>query len=190
MKQKKITSDSSTLTTLDVLIDSNTTDNHLVSSIDSIDVNSQQCNYSEDEQERVLIEDAKCNDPTTCLNSLGINFQSSKIKLVPKGSTELEYFLNDLAKEFLRRAFSQKKGDKETHISKFISELIKELKDLECMMAPTDKTNGHMMMEKEEHVIKMKNTLAKVSNPISAGSVKKFKAEAAKMLETFQQEMS
>ena len=41
-------------------------------------------------------------------------------------------------------------------VSRFISELIKDLKDLECVMVRTDKTNEHVMMEKKECIIEMK----------------------------------
>ena len=169
--------------TLDSSIDSDsleltTNDSESTYSLDSIDKTSQQYNYSEEEQELILKEDSAHTNATSYLQGLGTNFYSSKIKITPKGS--VEYFLNDLAKELLKRAFSQKKGDEEIHpkfplhkdISKFISELIKDLKNLNYIIVPTDKTNGCIMIKLEEYAIKMKEALAKVFNLISAKMLK------------------
>ena len=155
-------------------------------------------NYSEEDWEQILQKDSTFNHNNVCLQGLGTNFQSSKLKNAPKGSNELECFINDLAKELLRRAFSQKKGEEEIHpkfplhedISKFISDLIRDLKSTECMMVPTDKTNGYIVMERDEYILEMEESLAKVSNPINVSSVKRFKAEAAEILESFKLDMS
>ena len=180
-----------------VVSESTTDDNDSISILNLIDDNSQYYNYSKEEQEYILIEDTIYNDATSCLG-LGTSFRSSQIKLAPKGIADLEYFLNNLARELLRRAFSQKKGDKEIHlkfplyedVSQFISELIRDCKDLEYIMVSTNKINGYIMMERDKYIMEIKDAFAKVSNIISIKNVKKIKDKALEILEKFRCEMS
>ena len=144
------------------------------------------------------MKDTIYKDAVAAIDGLGTNFRSNKMKNAPKGSEEFEMFLDDFVREVLKRAFSQKKGDKEIHprfppyknISKFISDLIKECKDLECIMVPTDKTNGYVMMTKDEYISEMEDALAKVTNPISIKNIKAIKLEAEEILESYRHKMS
>ena len=70
-------------------------------------------------------------------------------------------------------------------MSRFISELIKDCKDLEYVMVPADKTENYVMMKRDKYISEMKNALAKVSNLISIKNIKEIKTEAEEILEEF-----
>ena len=75
-------------------------------------------------------------------------------------------------------------------MSKFIYDLIRELKSKEYMMVWTNKPNMYITMECQEYILEIEDSLAKVSNLINISSIKRFKVEAVVILETFKLEMN
>lgn len=67
--------------------------------------------------------------------------------------------------------------------STFINSLIKDSKNFEIMIVPTDKTNGYITMNTKEYKLEIGEYLTKMAHLIDIKNIKCFKLEALLLLE-------